>query len=270
MPHRFMRRWGGLVVGCLLLGACVSTHGREAPGQYALDSVRASCLKNPIYCATVSGSQVATGPVQTVGTAVASAAAVGHALDPGMKTSIKEALEECANQARTEVLSRHRGTFKGLVPQAAECKAMTVDAQGRSVTWAIRLGLDMHEVALACAQTKLSGMGLKFSIKPRYRFNRKTKEKSLISPEEKAELLRQGGEELKGTLEPDVVIHTGEPLQVRAVFDFKFRCVDFDKKPDWRRYPAGHRYAGELQGTIYREAFGPEVELIGSGKGVFW
>lgn len=270
MPHHFVRRWGGLVAGCLLLGACASTPGREAPRSYALDSLRASCLKNPVYCATASGSEVATGPVQTVGAAVASAAAVGHALDPKMKASIKEQMEECADKARTEVLSRHRGTFQGLVPKAAECKAMTVDAGGRSVTWAIRLGLEMHEVALACAQAKLGELGLKFSLKPRYRFNRKTKEKSLISPEEKAELLRQGGEELKGTLEPDVVIHTGDPLQVLAVYDFKFRCVDFDKKPEWRRYPAGHRYAGKFQGQIYREAFGPDVELIGPGEGVFW
>jgi hypothetical protein len=145
-----------------------------------------------------------------------------------------------------------------------------MDAGGRSVTWAIRLGLEMHEVALACAQAKLGGMGLKFSLKPRYRFNRETKEKSLISPEEKAELLRQGGEELKGTLEPDLVIHTGDPLQVRAVYDFKFRCVDFDKAPKWREYPPGHVYAGRTQGAIYREAFGPDVELIGPGEGVFW
>lgn len=270
MRHRFVRRWGGLLAGCSLIGACASTPGRGAPRHYALDSLRASCLKNPVYCATVSGSEVATGPVQTVGAAVASAAAVGHALTPELKTSIKEALKECANNARTEVLSRRRGTFKGLVPTAAECKAMTVDAQGRSVTWAIRLGLEMHEVALACAQAKLGALGLKFSLKPRYRFNRATKEKSLISPEELAELLRQGGEELKGTLEPDVVIHTGDPLQVRAVYDFKFRCVDFDKTPEWRRYPVGHRYAGEFQGTIYQEAFGPDVELIGPGEGVFW
>lgn len=265
MPYHFVRRWGGLVAGCLLLGACASTPGRGAPRSYALDSVRASCLKNPLYCA-----EVATGPVQTVGAAVASAAAVGHALDPKMKTSIKEQMEECADKARTEVLSRHRGTFQGLVPKAAECKALTVDAGGRSVTWAIRLGLEMHEVALACAQAKLSGMGLKFSLKPRYRFNRKTKEKSLISPEEKAELLRQGGEELKGTLEPDVVIHTGDPLQVLAVYDFKFRCVNFDQEPGWRTYPEGHRYEGETQGKLYKEAFGPEVHPIGPRKGVFW
>ena len=180
-------------------------------------------------------------------------------------------MEVCADQARTDVLLRHRGTFEGPIPNKGECKQMTVDMEGRSVTWAIRLGLEMHEVALKCAETKLNGMRVRFSLKPRYRFNRATKETSLISPEEKAALLRQGGEALKGTLEPDVVVHTGDPLQVQAVYDFKFSCVDFDKQPKWRRYPPGHRYAGELQGSIYEEAFRPAaVEIIGPRKGIFW
>jgi subtilisin family serine protease len=39
----------------LLLGACVSTPGRGVPRHYAQDTVRAQCLRNPAYCATVSG-----------------------------------------------------------------------------------------------------------------------------------------------------------------------------------------------------------------------
>jgi hypothetical protein len=58
--------------------------------------------------------------------------------------------------------------------------------------------------------------------------------------------------------------------QLRAVYDFKFRCVNFDQQPEWREYPSGHRYEGALQGDIYKEAFGPEVHLIGPRKGVFW
>ncbi|QRK10355.1 hypothetical protein JQX13_09825 [Archangium violaceum] len=79
---------------------------------------------------------------------------------------------------------------------------MTVDAKGRGVTWAMRLGLEMHEVAMTCAGMKLG--------------------------------------------------------------------VNFEEQPRWRRYPVGHRYEGKLQGDIYREAFGPEVELIGPREGVFW
>ncbi len=139
------------------------------------------------------------------------------------------------------------------------------------MTWAVRLGLEMHEVALECARVRLSGMRPGgFSLEPRYRFNRETGEKSLLGTSEKEALLRRGGEALKGTLEPDVVIHSGDPLQVQAVYDFKFRCVKFDQPPEWRRYPQGHRYAGESQGDIYKEAFGPEVHLIGPRKGIFW
>jgi hypothetical protein len=260
-----------VLVGGVLLGGCAGTPGRGVPGYYAQDSLRARCLQNPLYCATATGREVTRGPVQTVGTAVASSAAVWKVLDNATKLSIQRMMELCANTARTQVLLRHSGTFKSPVPEAGECKSMTVDATGRSVTWAMRLGLEMHEVALQCAEGELKGIRPGgFSLKPRYRFNRKTKEKSLISPEEKAALLRQGGEGLKGTLEPDVVIHTGNPLQVQAVFDFKFRCVNFDLEPEWREYPPGHRYAGESQGDIYKEAFGEVVELIGPLKGVSW
>ncbi len=259
-----------VLVGGMLLGACAGMPGRGVPSHYAQDSLSARCLRNPLYCPTATGREVVTGPVQTVVTAVASTAAVWKLWDDATKLSIKRAMELCADTARTEVLLRHSGTFKSPVPDAGECKSLTV-VEGRSVTWAMRLGLEMHEAALRCAERELNQIRPGgFSLKPRYRFNRATGEKSLIGPEEKAALLRQGGEGLKGTLEPDVVIHTGNPLLVRAVFDFKFRCVDFGKEPDWRRYPAGHRYAGESQGKIYKEAFGDVVELIGPRKGVFW
>lgn len=271
MLGRLMRRLGWMLVGCLLLGACASTPGWGVPRHYAQDTLSSRCMRDPVYCATTAGRELAHGPVQTVGAAVASGAVVMAALDGAKKKAIQTALEQCANIARTEVLLEHRGTFAGLVPKAGECKSMTVDAAGRSVTWAMRLGLEMHESALRCVQMRLGELRPGgFSLKQRYRFNRQTKEKTLISPEEIQELLRQGGEQLKGTLEPDVVIHTGDPLQVLAVYDFKFRCVNFDEKPEWRRYPAGHVYAGELQGSIYVDAFGPEVELIGPRKGVFW
>jgi hypothetical protein len=269
MSDRLMGRLGWLLAGCLLLGACASTPGRGVPSHYAQDSLSARCRVNPVYCPTATGREVATGPVQTVGTAVASVAAVAATLDDATKRSIKSTLEQCADLARTQVLLSHAGTFEGPVPKASECKKMTLDAKGRSVTWAMRLGLEMHEVAMKCADEKLREMGLRFSLKQRYRFNRDTGERSLISPAEKDALLRQGGEALKGTLEPDVVIHDGDPLQVRAVYDFKFKCVNFDEYPEWRRYPPGHRYEGELQGDIYKEAFGPEVHPIGPREGVF-
>jgi hypothetical protein len=108
-----------------------------------------------------------------------------------------------------------------------------------------------------------------FSLKPRYRYDRRTGQKSLVSAEEKDALLRQGGEALKGTLEPDVVIHSGDPLQVQAVYDFKFRCVNTDGRPGWRSYPEGHPHAGRSQGQMYRDALGPEPQIVTPRLGTF-
>jgi hypothetical protein len=271
MPDRFMHRVGWALVGGVLLGACVSTPDRGVPSHYANDTVSARCLRDPAYCATLAGREVASGTGATVDVTGIVVMGALKVLDDATRASIQQAMQECADMARSQVLFRHEGTFAGLVPKKDECNSWVVDASGRRVTWAMRLGLEMHEVALNCAETKLRSMRPGgFSLKPRYRFNRETKEKSLISPEEKAALLKKGGEELKGTLEPDVVIHMGDPLQVEAVYDFKFRCVDFDREPEWRPYPPGHRYAGKSQGDIYKEAFGTVVHLIGPRKGVFW
>jgi len=271
MRYWLVVRRGCSLAGLLLLGACASMPGRGLPSHYAQDTVSAQCLRNPAWCASSLGGEGATGALQTLAIAGGTVVAATRGLEDDTQLAIRRELELCADLARTDVLLHHRGTFAGPIPNAGECKRMTVDTQGRRVTWAIRLGLEMHEAALKCAETKLNGLRVQFSLKPRYRFNLETKEKSLITPEEKAALLRKGGEELKGTLEPDVVIHTGDPLQVQAVYDFKFRCMDFDLAPEWRRYPPGHRYAGRLQGDIYKDAFRPaQVEIIGPRKGILW
>ncbi len=71
------RPWLALA-GSVLLGACVgvSAPGRGTPSRYALDSVSNACLKDPKSCATLVGRELTSGPVQTVGSAVASGAAV--------------------------------------------------------------------------------------------------------------------------------------------------------------------------------------------------
>ena len=68
--------------------------------------------------------------------------------------------------------------------------------------------------------------------------------------------MQQGrGNELVGTLQPDVVIHSGDPLDVLAVYDFKFPCPE-DNFPKWGGYPRGHSFSKSTQGEIYEEAFG--------------
>jgi hypothetical protein len=98
-----------------------------------MDSLSAWCRANPVYCATATGREVATGTVGTVGSTVASVGVVVAALDEATKLSIQSKLEQCASEARTEVLLSHRETFEGLVPTEKECKQMTVDAKGRRV-----------------------------------------------------------------------------------------------------------------------------------------
>ena len=68
-------------------------------------------------------------------------------------------------------------------------------------------------------------------------------------------MLSQGrGVELRGTLEPDIVIHAGKPHQVQAVRDFKFPCVNSGKWVGWREYREGHVHEGMHQGDLYMNA----------------
>lgn len=60
-----------------------------------------------------------------------------------------------------------------------------------------------------------------------------------------------------GTIEPDVVIHTGNAAEVLDVLDLKFPCPGTNS-PDWGKYPPGHPFArmNINQGQAYRQAFG--------------
>lgn len=90
----------------------------------------------------------------------------------------------------------------------------------------------------------------RFSLEQRYRGDPQTGWKELVSPEEARRLLQQGcGGELEGTIVPDVVIHTGNPLEVLAVYDFKFPCPETNS-PTWRDYEKGP-FAGSTQERIY-------------------
>ncbi len=255
--------WWVLTCG-VFLSACVSPSGRIPSGRYALDTATSACRQNPANCAALLGREAALRPVQAVATAGTTVNAALQALEAQTKANVEEALKECANFARTEVLDRHRGDFAGPTPTEAECKQWVVDKEGKSVTQAMLLGEEMHQVALQCAQGRLDTLRPGgYSLEPCYRYNRPTRHISLVPAEERLALLCEGrGSELRGTLRPDVVIHTGDPLKVLAVFDFKFPCVNPKRAPRWRDYPSGHPYGGSSQATIYQEALGPAPELI--------
>ncbi|WP_152622710.1 hypothetical protein [Archangium violaceum] len=171
--------------------------------------------------------------------------------------NIEEELEDCADLARSEVLTRYPTQFKGQSPSDAECMQWTEDNNGRRVTWAMRLGTEMHAVAIECATSVLNRLRQGgFSLDPCYRYNIKTGKTTFVSCEEVKDLLGRGcGDELIGTFRPDVVLHSGNPLDVQAVYDFKFPCVhDGKTTPRWRDYPETSPHHGCNQGELYEKA----------------
>jgi len=258
-----LRLWWVLTC-CVLLSACVAPSGRIPAGRYGFDTATSACRQNPAHCAALLGREAALKPVQAVATAGATVNAALQVLDAKTQADVEEALQECANLARMEVLDRHRRDFDGPIPTPAECKQWTVNKEGKSVTWAMRLGEEMHEEAFECARSRLDKLRPGgYSLEPCYRYNSPTGQISLVPAEERLALLCDGrGHELRGTLRPDVVLHTGDPLRVLAVYDFKFPCINPQKTPEPRRYPSGHAYDGRSQEDMYQEALGPEPQFI--------
>jgi hypothetical protein len=79
----------------------------------------------------------------------ASVVAVGMALNGDLKTQIEQALQQCAEHARTKVLRDKR---QGKLPTQAECDQL---APGMAVKLAIYLGDEMHKESLQCAGERL-------------------------------------------------------------------------------------------------------------------
>ncbi|HSP80796.1 MAG TPA: hypothetical protein VLQ93_19870, partial [Myxococcaceae bacterium] len=218
------------------------------------DSPSAVCRQNPAYCAKVAGEEAilpGTGSLQTVATAGATVAVAVKVLDEALHLSIKEALKKCANQARTNVLLKH---MSGRRPTPQECNE-NVEWEGRTLTRAMWLGNLMHDDAFDCIQERLELLRPGgFSLKQRYRYNQRTRETTLISKEEVKRLIEQGRKsELRGTIEPDVVLHPGNPLEVDNAYDFKFPCSELDRLDNWREYPAGHPHQGLTQKVVYEK-----------------
>lgn len=235
------------------LGMCLAWVGLPGGGVsrvYAqtLDSGTSACRQNPALCLRSAGEEVVVpGSAQRAAEAGISLGSLEMALNGQVRARVEQALVECADQARSQVLVER---LQGRSPSEEECKQLV---PGTDLTLAMLLGQEMHQVAARCAGEKLSRViPGRFSLEPRYRYDPGRRVTTFISEDEAQELLRQGrGNELKGTLRPDVVIHSGDPLQVQAIYDFKFGCTG--KKPaEWTRYPAGKE--GLSQQKIYENA----------------
>jgi hypothetical protein len=273
MPYRliFRARWVVLVAS-MLLGGCAGTPSRGRSLRYTWpDSVTNSCRQSPSLCAKVPGEQPLlplSGPASVAASAGITGQAVLRVLEATTQARVDEMLKECADLARSEVLLRHLGNRS---PTPAECnEVVSRDARGKPVTRAMQLGQLMHQEALKCSEDELNELlPGRFSLEPCYRYDSASGRVSLVSPEERQSLLRQGRScELLGSLVPDVVIHTGNPLEAEAVYDFKFPCVNSDEAPSWREYPRGHPHAGRQQGAVYEQAFNTSVGRVVPRLGV--
>ncbi len=244
----------------LVLAGCVTSGGSRRGGSLRLDTATAGCgAGNAAACVAQYGKEVAS--VAAVANAVKGALETPKppALDWLTRQSIEEKLVKCANDARSDVLLKHAAHFpNGGRPTAAECKQLSTDPKFKDKTWAQQLGIEMHEVARKCVEAALKNLVPgRFSLEQRYRYDRETKQKKPVSADDEKALVQGGNSgELKGTLKPDVVIHTGDVLTVQAVYDFKFPCVSDGRQPRWDTYDRGHPYYGKNQGEMYLEAFG--------------
>jgi hypothetical protein len=218
---------------------------------YTLDSATSACRQNPAYCAQVAGEESIV-PTLKGGVEVASVAATLKVLTPHAKSSIEEALIKCVEWANDEVNDKR---FGGNRPTPAQCQeVLGNDPCGNTVTRAMLLGKQKHRLALQCVEWELGKLiPERFSLEQRYRYDSRTGQKQLVSSKEAQALLQQGcGNELEGTIAPDVVIHSGNPLAVLAVYDLKFPCPA-SNEPSWRDYEEGHPYHGSDQGRIYHK-----------------
>jgi hypothetical protein len=256
-----MRLW--LVVLCGVLAGCAGTPERRGRTEgYRLDSASAGCRQSPGLCTAAAGEE-AVIPGMKAATVVATAAAVGAEvlrLFKEQRGPLEKALEECADLARSKVLLEQ---FGGRIPNAEQCRSeVERDAKGRTVTLAMKLGTEMHKVALECAKTRLEKLRPGgFSLEPRYLHDPTTGRWRLISREKEQSLLKDGPlSELKDSLKPDVVIHTDDPRRALAVYDFKFPCADITSIVSWTDYPPGPPHFGRTQ----KEAYMKELELTAS------
>ncbi len=181
-------------------------------------------------------------------------------------TELDRLMEECANRAEQKI---NQERLRGELLDATKCNEQVgTDPDGTPVTRAMMLGIEKHREALKCTEEKL-GKQLPghFSIEQRYRYDRETGKLELVSTKEEQHLLRQGRKrEFKGTIQPDVVIHSGNPLEARAVYDFKFPCIK-GALPTWSIYTKPP-YQDLTQGEIYREAFRVTPARVTPGKKV--
>jgi len=266
--------WVATFAASLLLVSCAGGPQRARQYAWTVDSVSNTCLRSPANCPPTVG-QAGAATTTASGSLVGVAAAGGLLVRPSRDLEeeetavIDKALEECADQARADVMLKY---FKDGRPTREQCdEVVGTDRRGQPITRAMQLGIEQHKVALQCAEAQLSQVRKPgcFILSPRYRYDSGTGRADYIPHEVVEELLRQGrGEELKGTLEPDIVICEQDPRRVQDVYDFKFPCVNTSNRSQWRPYPREHPHGGKTQGEMYEKALRVKPALVQPHLGV--
>jgi hypothetical protein len=240
----------GLLTGLLLSACTTAASTGRSPRTYAwsTDSPSNACRVNPAYCTAMGVTR------RDAAEAGLSFAAALKTLDSEAKLELHQLLHECAKWADDEI---NQLRLAGQRPNHSQCQELIQDKHGKQAARAVVFGIEKHEAALQCVQEKLEKLRPGgFSLQQRYGYDRETGRIWLVSETQAQKLLRQGqGKALRGTLVPDVVIHTGQALQILSVYDFKFPCPG-SNEARWSLYPPGHVYESAFQGIIYEEAFG--------------
>jgi hypothetical protein len=230
------------------------------------DSTYSCCLKqhlsHPATCSATEAEAAALRPsrapsatgvaVGTLTVAAALASDEGAVLSEKTLEAVGEALRECAAQVNTSVNQR----LFGGDPTPAQCDEIVEwTAEGQEITQAMKLGTYKHAEVISCVRERLGRMiPERFLVEQRYRRDPLTLQLELITREQReAWLAARQSQELKGSVVPDVLVHSGNPLKARAIFDLKFPCLH-ETPPKWTVYKEGpHRL--KSQGEVYQRLF---------------
>ncbi len=248
--------------------SCCLKKNRERPEAcHGLEGSEVATFQTATTTATKQGSASGAQQAAAIATAAITATAIAalvqgdddEALDE-LQDELDRLMTECAIHAEQTINRRSLGGRRLTVEQCNE--KVGKDENGNPVTRAMALGKEKHTETFRCIKGKLETLiPGHFLIEQRYRYDRARGRVKPMSKEEVERLVKEGRKaELTGTVEPDLVIHSGDPARARFVYDFKFPCTE-TKDAEWSAYKRGP-YMSRKQGNIYWDAFGVRPTLV--------
>jgi hypothetical protein len=230
----------------------------------ALDTETNTCLRFPASCPGAE-ALAARQRIAETGASFASVSAAFYMEDKAQQARIEQAILDCVKDADFKLNERYFGGS----PSREQCSEVVArDENGKPITRAMTLGREKHELALACVQQELSHIRKDgFSLNQRYQEHKNTGKWEPLSNTQMEALLRKGGSGLAGSIEPDIVIHTGSPAKVLDVFELKFPCPGTNPAR-WHDYPPGTPHHPRNQGEVYAKALGGNPARVSPRWGI--